>query len=86
MAPRPFDEPRVGRGPTLTLGVLRGDEGLDESVGALGVEGEGVAQGGQLGALLHKGLLQPVPSSVEVLLQPAGTERSIGFQWRVLNY
>lgn len=28
----------------ITLRVLCGDEGLDESIGALGVEGEGVTQ------------------------------------------
>lgn len=66
----------------LTLGVLRGDKGLDESVGALGVEGQGVAQRGQLGALLHEGLLQTVSSGVEVLLQRAGTAKSILFQVR----
>lgn len=69
-----------GRAATLTLGVLRGDKGLDESVSALGVERQGVAQGGQLGTLLHKGLLQTVSSSVEVLLQRAGTAKSIQFQ------
>lgn len=71
-----------GRAAPLTLGVLRGDKGLDESVGALGVEGQGVAQRGQLGALLHKGLLQTVSSGVEVLLQRAGTAKSILFQVR----
>lgn len=66
----------------LTLGVLRGDKGLDESVGALGVERQGVAQGGQLRALLHKGLLQAVSSSVEVLLRRAGTAESIWLRVR----
>lgn len=28
----------------ITLGMLCGDKGLDESIGALGVEGKGVAQ------------------------------------------
>ena len=51
--------------------MLRGDKGLDESVGALGVEGKGVAERGQLGALLHVGLLQAVPARVEVLLREA---------------
>ena len=55
--------------PIMHLGVLRGDKGLDESVGALGVEGEGVTQRGQLRTFLHKRLLQPVSSGVEVLLE-----------------
>lgn len=69
-----------GRARLLTLRVLRGDEGLDEGIGALGVERQSVAQRGQLGTLLHKGLLQAVPSSVEVLLHRAGRTESIDFQ------
>lgn len=57
----------------ITLGVLCGDKGLDESIGALGVEGEGVTQGRQFRTLLDKRLFQPVSSSVEVLLNEKRT-------------
>lgn len=70
-----------GRARLLTLRVLRGDEGLDESVGALRVEGQSVAQGGQLGALLHESLLQAVSSGVEVLLhRDPGEPRAFRFR------
>lgn len=49
--------------------MLCGDISLDERVGALGVEGEGVTHGSQFGTLLHIGLFQPVSSGVEVLLR-----------------
>lgn len=48
--------------------MLRGHEGLDERVGGLRVEREGVAQRRQLGAALQERLLQPVAAGVEVLL------------------
>lgn len=53
----------------ITLGVLRGNKRLDESVGALRVEGERVTQRGQFRAFLDKRLLQSVSSSMEVLLK-----------------
>lgn len=49
--------------------MLRGDEGLDERVRRLRVEGQGVAERRQLGTLLQERLLQPVAPRVEVLLQ-----------------
>ena len=53
----------------ITLGVLRGDESLDERIGALGVERQGVTQRRQLRTLLDERLLQPVSSRVEILLR-----------------
>lgn len=53
----------------ITLGVLCGDKGLDESIGALGVEGEGVTQRGQFRTFLDERLLQPISSRVEILLK-----------------
>ena len=47
---------------------LRGDKVLDEGVGGLGVEGEGVLQRLQLLRLVHVRHLQPVAPGVEVLL------------------
>ena len=52
----------------LTLLVLRLHESLDEHVGGLGVQREGVAQRLQLGALLQKVALEAVARPVEVLL------------------
>lgn len=58
----------------LTLGVLRGDEGLDERVGGLRVERQSVAEGGQLSALLQEGLLQAVSTRVKILLRQKDAE------------
>lgn len=52
----------------ITLGVLRGNKRLDEGIGALGVQREGVTQRSQLGTFLDKRLLQAISSGVEVLL------------------
>lgn len=76
----------------ITLGVLRGNKRLDESVGALRVEGERVAQRGQFRAFLDKCLLQSVASSMEVLLKEEierATEKSrlqIKPFWLVFNF
>lgn len=51
-----------------TLSVLCRHECLDEHVGCLRVKREGVTQRRQLGALLQERLLQPVATSMEVLL------------------
>ena len=59
------------------MGVLCGDESLDESIGALGVEREGVTQRSQLGAFLDKCLLQPVSSCVEVLLTESEGDKKL---------
>lgn len=61
-----------------TLRMLRGDEGLDERVGGLRVERQGVAQRRQLGALLQEGLLQAAAAGVEVLLQRKESDRTGG--------
>ena len=53
----------------ITLGVLCGNKRLDERVGALRVEGEGITQRGQFRTFLHERLLQSVSSRVEVLLR-----------------
>lgn len=53
----------------ITLGVLCGDKGLDESISALGVEGEGVTQRCQFRTFLDERLLQPISSCVEILLK-----------------
>lgn len=53
----------------ITLGVLCGDKCLDQSISALGVEGESVTQRGQFRTFLNKRLLQPVSSCMEVLLK-----------------
>lgn len=58
----------------ITLGVLRGNKRLDESVGALRVEGERIAQRGQFRAFLDKRLLQSVSSRMEVLLEEENKE------------
>lgn len=60
------------------MSTLRGHEGLDERVGRLCVERQSVAQRRQLGALLQEGLLQPVASGVEVLLQNKEVKESAG--------
>lgn len=52
----------------ITLGVLGGNKRLDEGIGALGVQREGVTQRGQLGTFLDERLLQPISTCVEVLL------------------
>lgn len=52
----------------LTLGSLRLHEGLNEQVGGLRVEGQGIAQGLQVRALLQEGLLEAHTARVEVLL------------------
>lgn len=54
---------------TITLRVLCGNKGLDESVGALGVERQGVTQRSQFRTFLNKGLLQAVSSCMEILLE-----------------
>jgi hypothetical protein len=51
------------------------DEGFDEGVGGLRVQGEGVAQRLQFGALLKEVLLEAVAASVEVLFD--GVERRL---------
>jgi len=51
------------------------DEGFDEGVGGLRVQGEGVAQRLQLGALLEEVLFEAVAAGVEVLLD--GVERRL---------
>lgn len=56
----------------LTLCSLRLHEGLDEQVGSLRVEGQGVAQRLQVRALLQEGLLEAHTASVEVLLWAQG--------------
>lgn len=60
--------------PPLTLGGLRLHEGLNEQVGGLRVEGQGVAQGLQVRALLQEGLLEAHAARVEVLLWAQGGE------------
>lgn len=57
---------------SLTLGVLCGNKGLDQSVCWLCVEGQGIAQGGQLSTLLQEGLLQPISTCMEILLEDKG--------------
>ena len=52
----------------LTLRCLRAYKGLDEGVCSLGVQGQGVAEGLQLCALIQEGLLQAAAVSVEILL------------------
>lgn len=67
----------------LTLGVLGGNKRLDEGIGALGVQREGVTQRSQLRTFLHKRLLQPISSCMEVLLgrkQANNVKRSITAQ------
>lgn len=49
--------------------MLGGHKRLNECVSCLSVEGQSVAEGGQLRTLLQEGLLQPVASCMEVLLQ-----------------
>lgn len=51
-----------------TLGLLCHHKCLDEKVSCLRVQREGVTQRRQLGALLQERLLQPVATSMEVLL------------------
>lgn len=53
----------------ITLGVLGGNKRLDEGIGALGVQREGVTQRSQLRTFLNKRLLQPISSCMEVLLR-----------------
>lgn len=53
----------------ITLGVLCGDKCLDQSISALGVEGESVTQRSQFRTFLDKRLLQAVSSCMEVLLK-----------------
>lgn len=53
---------------SLTLCSLRLHERLNEQVGSLCVERQGVAQGLQIRALLQEGLLEAHTASVEVLL------------------
>lgn len=63
--------------------MLGGNKRLDEGIGALGVQREGVAQRGQLRTFLNKRLLQPIASCVEVLLgrkQANNVKRSITAQ------
>ena len=52
----------------LTLCGLSADEGLDESIGGLRVERQGIAKGQELGTLVQEGLLKATAPSVEVLL------------------
>ena len=52
----------------LVLGSLRADKRLNERVRGLGVQGQGVAQGLQLLALVQESFLQALPAGVEVLL------------------
>ena len=52
----------------LVLGRLRADKRLDERVCRLGVQGQGVAQGLQLLALIQESFLQALTTSMEVLL------------------
>lgn len=56
----------------LTLGRLRLHECLDEQVGGLRVEGQGVAQGLQVWALLQESFLEAHATCMEVLLWGAG--------------
>lgn len=65
----------AGPAPSLTLGRLGLHEGLDEQVGGLGVERQGVAQGLQVGALLQEGLLEAHAARVEVLLREKSAKR-----------
>lgn len=58
----------------LTLGGLRLHEGLNEQVGGLRVEGQGIAQRLQVRALLQEGLLEAHAARVEVLLWAQGGE------------
>lgn len=52
----------------VTLRVLRLNKGLNEFIGGLRVQGEGVVQRQQVRALLQEGLLQAHAACVEVLL------------------
>ena len=56
----------------LTLGRLRLHECLDEQVGGLRVEGQGIAQGLQVWALLQESFLEAHATCMEVLLWGAG--------------
>lgn len=56
----------------LTLGRLRLHECLDEQVGGLRVEGQGVAQGLQVWTLLQEGFLEAHATRMEVLLWGTG--------------
>lgn len=52
-----------------TLRSLGLHKGFDEEVSSLGVEGQGIAQRLQVGALLQECLLQPHTTGMEVLLE-----------------
>lgn len=62
---------------SLTLCILGLNEGLDEFVGGLSVEGQGVVQRQQVWTLLKECLLQSHTSSMEILLRnPKTTENA----------
>lgn len=61
--------PRGARAACPTLRRLGLHEGFDEQICGLGVEGQGVAQRLQVGALLQERFLQPHAAGMEVLLE-----------------
>jgi len=74
--------PWRGRGPGWgakavhpTLRSLGLHKGFDEEVSGLGVEGQGIAQRLQVGALLQERLLQAHAARVEVLLEGGDSRR-----------